>query len=72
MEVVNAILVWLRAHEGPQHTKEERSHVRLLREKAIDLIGNRSYETGLPCDSGAAIRFADTVWSDQNGITKSP
>ncbi|WP_419872100.1 zinc dependent phospholipase C family protein [Candidatus Pristimantibacillus sp. PTI5] len=72
MEVVNAILVWLRAHEGPQHTKEERSHVRLLREKAIDLIGNRSYETGLPCDSGAAIRFADTVWPDQNGITKSP
>lgn len=72
MEVVNAILVWLRAHEGPQHTKEERSHVRLLREIAIDLIGNRSYETGLPCDSGAAIRFADTVWPDQNGITKSP
>ncbi|MDQ8739363.1 zinc dependent phospholipase C family protein [Paenibacillus sp. LHD-38] len=72
MEVLNAILVWMRAHEGPQLTKEDRSHVRLLREQAVDLIGNHSYETGLPCDSGAAIRFADTVWPDQSGITKSP
>lgn len=72
IEVVSATLVWLRAHEGPQFTKEERYHVRQLREDAIALIDNRSYETGLPCESGKKIGFADTVWADQVGITKAP
>ncbi|WP_054028541.1 zinc dependent phospholipase C family protein [Bacillus sp. FJAT-28004] len=72
IEVVSAILTWLRAHESPQFTKEERYHVRLLREDAIAFIDNRSYETGLHCDSGTTIRFADTVWADQIGIMKAP
>ncbi|WP_053374693.1 zinc dependent phospholipase C family protein [Paenibacillus sp. FJAT-27812] len=72
LEVLGAILIWLRAHERPQHTKEDRIHVRQLREAAIALIGNRSYETGLNCDSGAAIGFANTVWADQPGITRAP
>lgn len=71
-EVVSAILIWLRAYEQPQFTKEERYHVRLLREDAIALIDNRSYETGLHCDFNSTIRFADTVWTDQIGIMKAP
>ncbi|WP_138752489.1 zinc dependent phospholipase C family protein [Paenibacillus sinopodophylli] len=72
IEVIRSILVWLRAHEAPQITKEDRSYVRELREHAIALISNRSYETGLPCESDIGIRFADTVWTDQIGITKAP
>ncbi|WP_141504046.1 zinc dependent phospholipase C family protein [Paenibacillus luteus] len=72
LETLSAILIWLRAHEAPQFTKEDRIHVRHLREAAIAAIGNRSYETGLDCDSGAVIRFAETVWHDQPGITKAP
>ncbi|MGO4543299.1 zinc dependent phospholipase C family protein [Paenibacillus sp. 2TAB23] len=71
IEVIQAILVWLRAHEGPQLTKEDRSSVRELREQAITLISNRSYETGLSCESDTRIRFAETVWPDQIGITKA-
>lgn len=72
VQVISAVLTWLRAHEGPQYTKEDRILVRQLREEAIAYIGNRSYETGLICDSGAAIRFAETVWPDQPGITRAP
>ena len=32
-----------------------------LREAAAALIGNRSYETGLPCDSGAEILYSDPI-----------
>lgn len=71
-QVVRAVLVWLRAHEGPQPTKEDRTQVRQLRDEAIALIGNRSYETGLDCNSGAAIRYADTIWPDQPGLTEAP
>lgn len=71
-EVISATLIYLRAHDYPQHTKEDRILVRQLREEAIALIGNRSYETGLHCDSGASIRFADTVWADEPGITRAP
>lgn len=71
LEVMQAVLVWLRAHEAPQPTKEDRIEVRQLREAAIQRIGNFSYETGLPCDSGLRIRYADTVWPDQLGITEA-
>ncbi|MBD2872017.1 zinc dependent phospholipase C family protein [Paenibacillus arenilitoris] len=71
-EVIRSVLVWLRAYENPQPTKEDRTGVRLLREQAAGLIGNRSYETGLDCDSGARIRYADTIWPDQPGMTEAP
>ncbi|MNG07502.1 hypothetical protein D3C84_908060 [compost metagenome] len=35
-----------------------------LREAVGQLLGNRSYETGLPCSSGASIRYADPIWPD--------
>ncbi|OMF35928.1 hypothetical protein BK133_09545 [Paenibacillus sp. FSL H8-0548] len=72
LEVVSAILTWLRAHHTPQFTKEDRTHVRQLRDAAISLIGNRSYETGLDYDPAVCIRFADTIWPDQPGITEAP
>ncbi|MCA0755365.1 zinc dependent phospholipase C family protein [Paenibacillus sp. N4] len=71
LEVVPAVLAWLRAHEHPQQANEESSRIPQLREKAIMLIGNRSYETGLDCGSGLAIRYADTIWEDQPGITEN-
>ncbi|CAM4114368.1 zinc dependent phospholipase C family protein [Paenibacillus alkaliterrae] len=71
LAVIPAILAWLRAFEHPQPAKEDRAQVRKLREEAVNLIGNRSYETGLDCDSGACIRYADTIWHDQTGITEN-
>jgi hypothetical protein len=70
-DVMSAVLIWLRAHEAPQPTKEDRIEVRQLREIAIEKIGNFSYETGLPCDIGVRIRYAETVWPDQPGITEA-
>ncbi|MWC28959.1 zinc dependent phospholipase C family protein [Paenibacillus sp. MMS18-CY102] len=35
-----------------------------LREAVSQLLGSRSYETGLACDSGASIQFADPIWPD--------
>ncbi|WP_028611915.1 zinc dependent phospholipase C family protein [Paenibacillus harenae] len=72
LEVVGSILVWLRAYENAQPTKEDRTLARQLRDEAVERIGNRSYETGLDCDSGAKIRYADTIWPDQPGITEAP
>lgn len=70
-EVIKTVLIWLRAHKTMQPTKEDRIKVRQLRDVMIERIGNRSYETGLPCDNGIVIRYADTVWPDQQGISET-
>ncbi|QYR22952.1 zinc dependent phospholipase C family protein [Paenibacillus sp. sptzw28] len=66
--VTTAILLWFREQE--KFADQPISYDTLihckLREAVAAAIGNRSYETGLPCDSGAEIRFADPIWSDAN------
>ncbi|MCM3628992.1 zinc dependent phospholipase C family protein [Paenibacillus glycanilyticus] len=59
--VIPAVLAYLRS--GNDDSK--------LRESAAERIGNLSYETGLPCDSGAIIRYAEPVWPD-GGIKEAP
>ena len=72
--VVTAILQWLgaqlRLNQGTLladgcHLKTE------LREAAAALIGNRSYETGLPCDSGAEILYSDPICGCDNASDAS-
>ncbi|BBH24972.1 hypothetical protein Back11_63170 [Paenibacillus baekrokdamisoli] len=70
--VITAILEWLRAQhkfkKGP-YSDEEFHRIAQLREAVAVLIANRSYETGLPCDSGAEILHADPIWSNIKGST---
>ncbi|AZN42823.1 zinc dependent phospholipase C family protein [Paenibacillus albus] len=63
LPVVRAVLHWLRTDDSsqPELTREAPSRYQ-LREEAAQLIGNRSYETGLPCESMAAIRYEDPIW----------
>lgn len=64
--VIAAVLAWFR--EQRRQDEQEAldgyppARTAALREAAAALIGSRSYETGLPCDSGAAIRHADPIW----------
>ncbi|GLX67114.1 hypothetical protein [Paenibacillus glycanilyticus] len=51
--VIPAVLNYLRSSGSNQ---------RELRQIAAERIGNLSYETGLPCDSGAMIRYAEPIW----------
>ncbi|GMK47726.1 hypothetical protein PghCCS26_48560 [Paenibacillus glycanilyticus] len=59
--VIPAVLRYLREGSGRPE----------LRQHAEGLIGNLSYETGLPCDSGASIRYAEPIWPD-GGIKEAP
>ncbi|SFE47631.1 hypothetical protein SAMN05216378_3250 [Paenibacillus catalpae] len=59
--VIPAVLHYLR--NGNSHPE--------LRQTAADRVGNLSYETGLPCDSGAMIRYAEPIWPD-GGIKEAP
>ncbi|SFS50207.1 zinc dependent phospholipase C family protein [Paenibacillus sp. BC26] len=65
--VISAILVWLREKDplqpilGSSEIPSPSKHQ--LREAVAQLIGNRSYETGLACDCGASIQFEDPIWS---------
>ncbi|NBD26566.1 zinc dependent phospholipase C family protein [Paenibacillus glycinis] len=63
--VVKAVLHWLRSEEAePQEPGGDGALSKhRLREAAERLIGNRSYETGRSCDSGASIRFEDPIWA---------
>ncbi|SFJ02636.1 Zinc dependent phospholipase C [Paenibacillus sp. UNC496MF] len=67
-QVVSAVLQWLRCDE-PEAPRvdgaidEQTLSKHRLREAAAQLIGNRSYETGRDCDSGASIRFEDPIWA---------
>lgn len=64
--VIAAILAWFQGQQqGEQQLVRSSESLTLtapLREAAAALIGSRSYETGLSCDSGAAIRHADPIW----------
>lgn len=66
--VVTAILQWLshqfKLNQGVLHAADELLLTTELREAAAKRIGNRSYETGLSCDSGAAILYEDPIWLD--------
>ncbi len=68
--VIAAILAWLRAAASSAQPLQ-RGNVLELRSEVARLLGNRSYETGLDCEFGQSIRFADTIWDDQPGITKA-
>jgi len=58
--IVKAVLKWLRsAQRGGADDKLQASGAR---EEAARLIGSRSYETGLPCELGAAIAYSDPIW----------
>lgn len=59
--VIPAVLRYLRRGHGDP----------MLRHQAAERIGNLSYETGLPCDSGAVIRYAEPIWPD-GGIKEAP
>jgi len=66
-EITAAVLLWLR--ETRRIAAQPGNADSLfpscpLRTAAATLIANRSYETGLPCDSGAAILHADPIWSE--------
>ena len=58
--IIPAIMEWLAADKDPSDSlgaEYRRSHVAAL-------IANRSYETGLDCESGPPIRFAQSIWPD--------
>ncbi|GGD49376.1 hypothetical protein [Paenibacillus nasutitermitis] len=64
--IITAILLWLwEIHRMAAQPVHEDSLFQScpLRVAAADLIANRSYETGLPCGSGAKILHADPIWS---------
>ncbi|MFC5648112.1 zinc dependent phospholipase C family protein [Paenibacillus solisilvae] len=65
--VLTAIMKWLNnqyKHKQGVLSEDEMYLTYQLRETAAELIGNRSYETGLFCDSRAEIRYADPIWPD--------
>ncbi len=65
--VITVILQWLEVQSKLiQGTllADEMHLITELRETAAALIGNRSYETGLSCDSGAEILYSDPIWPD--------
>src|SRR5690606_9994296 len=68
--VMQAVLEWLR-HEAADGSKTDPVRNAGLRAQIAGLIGNRSYETGLPCGS-ADIRFADPIWPDGRGAVPEP
>ncbi|MBW7455811.1 zinc dependent phospholipase C family protein [Paenibacillus sepulcri] len=66
-QITATVIQWLR--EVQRMTKQPQHDDGLfqscpLREETAALIGSRSYETGLPCDSGASILHADPIWPD--------
>ncbi|RAP77377.1 zinc dependent phospholipase C family protein [Paenibacillus montanisoli] len=66
IDIISAILVWLREKEPLEPILDVGSEIpskHQLREAVARLIGNRSYETGLPCESGASIQFEDPIWT---------
>ncbi|UVI28681.1 zinc dependent phospholipase C family protein [Paenibacillus spongiae] len=68
IRTVTAVLKWLREEEQPDSSSSSEKfsqRATSLREAAALEIGNLSYETGLPCDSGAAIRYEDPIWPDR-------
>ncbi|WP_274652620.1 hypothetical protein [Paenibacillus humicola] len=72
--VMRAVLEWLRALEQASFdpTGDEKLLATVqLRETAASLIDDRSYETGLPCSSGAGIRYAEPIWPD-GGVAVNP
>ncbi|MCQ6559660.1 hypothetical protein [Paenibacillus mendelii] len=72
IRTVTAVLKWLRAHErsdAMSNPDEFSQRTISLQEAAAYEIGNRSYETGLPCDSGAVIGFEDPIWPDRQRLT---
>jgi hypothetical protein len=66
--IIRTVLKWLRA-EQKANTADDQVKAD-LRAEGARLIGNRSYETGLPCDSGAEIRFCDPIWPDEQSAAK--
>ncbi|WP_314002995.1 zinc dependent phospholipase C family protein [uncultured Paenibacillus sp.] len=71
--IIRTALAWLRSecdrgpHRESDPAAEKTARLGELRAKTAELIGNRSYETGLPCDSGARILYADPIWPDGRG-----
>ncbi|XEC93437.1 zinc dependent phospholipase C family protein [Paenibacillus tarimensis] len=54
--IIAAILDWFRSLNADDGNTAQ------LRKEIVHLIGNRSYETGLPCDMNAEIRYAEPIW----------
>ncbi|MUT65882.1 hypothetical protein [Paenibacillus sp. NEAU-GSW1] len=52
--ITRTVLQWLRCPDEEELPE--------LRNAALSLIGNYSYESGLPCDSGLPIRYSEPIW----------
>lgn len=62
LTVIPAVLAYLRSRDRPDTIT--------LRDTVVEQVDNLSYETGLPCDSGATIRYAEPIWPE--GIKEAP
>ncbi|GFN30977.1 zinc dependent phospholipase C family protein [Paenibacillus xylaniclasticus] len=73
--VAAAAMRMIRETQSPSNARTATAELVLnrsfeLREEVEQLLGDRSYETGLPCSSGAVIRYADPIWPD-GGIKRT-
>jgi len=63
---MRAVLEWLRLEARADDGGRDPARIAEWRARTAEMIGNRSYETGLPCGT-AEIRFADPIWPDGRG-----
>lgn len=63
LSIIRTILEWFRSTHDDLVSIEKQLELRL---SIVEQIGNFSYDTGLPCDSGASVRYADPIWPDIN------
>jgi len=64
--IMRAVLEWLRLEARADDGGRDPARIAEWRARTAEMIGNRSYETGLPCGT-AEIRFADPIWPDGRG-----
>ncbi|MFX3633046.1 MAG: zinc dependent phospholipase C family protein [Candidatus Pristimantibacillus sp.] len=63
ISILRTILEWLRNTSNDLLSIEKQLE---LRQSIEEQIGNFSYDSGLPCDSGASIRYSDPIWPGVN------
>jgi hypothetical protein len=66
VEILRAALEWLRLESREADAGRDSVRAAEWRARTAELIGNRSYETGLDCGA-AEIRYADPIWPDGRG-----
>ncbi|MFF2483707.1 zinc dependent phospholipase C family protein [Paenibacillus sp. NPDC058071] len=60
--VTRSVFNWLRCEDPDENER--------LRAETETLIGNFSYDSGLPCESGLPIRYAEPIWPDESSIER--